>query len=95
MEDEETRDEEVTEDDNREEETRDEIRDNDYANDDEIEMLRTIEDRFSAIETKIDNMISMFVDSGSIVHDVDDIPTENNDDYEDDFIDIDDLDLSI
>lgn len=82
--------------DNREEETRDEIRDNDYVNDDEIEMLRSIEKRFGIIEEKIDNMISMFVDSGATIQDsIDDISEEERSDYEDDFINIDEMDLSL
>lgn len=81
---------------NREEETRDEIRDNDYVNDDEIEMLRSIEERFGILEEKIDNMISMFVDSGATIQDsIDDISEEERSDYEDDFINIDEMDLSL
>lgn len=87
--------EESTED-NREEETKDEIRDNDYVNDDEIEMLRSIEKRFDALEEKLDNAISMFVDSGAIVQDsIDEVSEQERDSYEDDFIDIDEMDLSL
>lgn len=82
--------------DNREEETRDEIRDEVYVNDDEIEMLRTIEKRIDAFETKIDSMISMFVDSGAIIQDsVDYVTEQERDNYADDFIDIDEMDLSL
>ena len=81
---------------NREEETEDEIRDNDYVNDDEIEMLRSIEKRFDAIDEKIDNMISMFVDSGAIVQEsIDDVSEQERKNYEDDFINIDEMDLSL
>ena len=82
--------------DNREEETRDEIRDNDYVNDDEIEMLRSIEKRFNTLEEKIDNMISMYVDSGAIIQEtIDDVSEQERDSYEDDFINIDEMDLSL
>ena len=87
---------EETSEENREEETKDEIRDDVYVNDDEIEMLRTLEKRFDAIDEKIDNMISMFVDSGAIVQDsIDDISEQERESYEDDFINIDEMDLSL
>ena len=75
MEDEEVREEQTEEqseetEDNREDETKDEIRDEVYSNDDEIEMLRSIEKRFDALEEKLDNAISMMVDSGAMVQDV-------------------------
>ena len=98
--DEETRDDEVREEtseeseDNREEETKDEIRDEVYSNDDEIEMLRSIEKRFDALEEKLDNAISMMVDSGAMVRDVVDEPNDNED-YEEDFINLDALDLAL
>lgn len=67
-----------------------------YVNDDEIEMLRSIEKRFDAIDEKIDNMISMFVDSGAIVQDsIDDVSEQERKNYEDDFINIDEMDLSL
>lgn len=67
-----------------------------YANDDEIEMLRSIEKRFDAIDEKIDNMISMFVDSGAIVQEsIDDVSEQERKNYEDDFINIDEMDLSL
>ena len=81
---------------NREEETRDEIRDNDYVNDDEVEMLRSIEERFNGLDAKLDmisDAISLFVQNGATITDVDD--SENESDYEDDFIGIDDLDLTL
>ena len=82
--------------DNREEETSDEIRDNVYVNDDEIEMLRSIEKRFDALEEKMDNMISMYVDSGAIVQEtIDTVSEQEREDYEEDFIDIDEMDLSL
>ena len=82
--------------DNREEETRDEIRDNDYVNDDEVEMLRTIEERFKGLDVKLDKIsdaISLFVQNGATITDVSD--DEEEEDYKDDFIGIDDLDLSL
>lgn len=82
--------------DNREEETRDEIRDEVYVNDDEIEMLRSIEKKFAVLEEKIDTMISMYVDYGGIVQDsVDDVSEQERENFEDDFINIDDLDLKL
>ena len=80
----------------REEETTDEIRDNVYVNDDEIEMLRSIEKRFDALEEKMDNMISMYVDSGAIVQEtIDTVSEQEREGYEEDFIDIDEMDLSL
>ena len=80
----------------REEETTDEIRDNIYVNDDEIEMLKGIETRLNTFEEKLDNIISMIVDSGAIIQDsVDDISEQERQNYRDDFIDIDDLDLAL
>ena len=87
---------EETSEDNREEETKDEIRDEVYVNDDEVEMLRSMEKRFDALETKIDNMISMYVDSGAIIQDkVDDISEQERENYDDDFINIDSMDLTL
>lgn len=80
----------------REEETKDEIRDEVYVNDDEIEMLRSMEKRFDALEEKIDNMISMYVDSGAIIQDsIDDVSELERESYEDDFINIDEMDLKL
>ena len=100
MEDEEVREEQTEEqseetEDNREEETKDEIRDEVYSNDDEIEMLRSIEKRFDALEEKLDNAISMMVDSGAMVQDVIDDSESDAEDYEEDFINIDELDLAL
>lgn len=82
--------------DEREEETKDEIRDEVYVNDDEIEMLRSMEKRFDALEEKIDNMISMYVDSGAIIQDsIDDVSEKERESYEDDFINIDEMDLKL
>ena len=78
------------------EENVDDNRDEVYVNDDEIEMLRSIEKKFGVLEEKIDNMISMYVDSGAIIQDsVDEISEQENEDYEDDFINIDSMDLTI
>ncbi len=80
----------------REEETEDEIRNEVYVNDDEVEMLRSIEERFTALEDKLDNVLSMMVDSGAIIQDsVDTISEEEKKDYNDDFINIDEMDLSL
>lgn len=93
---------EVSED-SREEETGDEIRDNDYVNDDEIEMLRKIEerlnefdDKFNSISEKMENVLSMIVDSGAIIQDsVDDVSEIERKAYDEDFINIDAMDLSL
>lgn len=83
-------------DDEREEETVDEIRDNAYANDDIIEMIKSMEKRFDAFDEKLDNAISMMVDSGAMVHDMaDESERESVEDFEDDFINIDELDLAL
>lgn len=77
----------------REEETSEEIRDETYVNDDEIEMLRSIEKRFNVLEEKLDNTISMFVDSGAIIQER--IDDKTSDEYEEDFVSIDDLNLTL
>ena len=78
------------------EENVDDNRDEAYVNDDEIEMLRSIEKKFGVLEEKIDNMISMYVDSGAIIQDsIDEISEPEREDYEDDFINIDSMDLTI
>lgn len=83
-------------DEEREEETKDEIRDEVYVNDDEIEMLRSMEKRFDALEEKIDNMISMYVDSGAIIQDsIDNVSETERESYDDDFINIDEMDLKL
>ena len=87
--------------DEREEETRDEIRDEDYVNDDEIEMDRSIEEKLDKVLGKLDSMydtIAMFVDSGMVIREAN--PLESNDitegdDFASDFMSIDDLDFSI
>lgn len=85
--------------DDREEETKDEIRDEDYANDDEIEMDDSMERRLEKIEgmlTSIKDTLSLFVDSGAIIREnVSDEGEISEDDFAEDFIDIDELDLSL
>lgn len=85
--------------DEREEETKDEIRNGIYVNDDEIEMLKSIDNKFNMLEEKLDNIISMFVDSGAIVqegiNEISEQEKEDYEDYEDDFINIDEMDLSL
>lgn len=93
--------EETPSNDEREEEIKDEIRDEDYANDDEIEMDRSIEKKLDALMGKLDSIsdtIAMFVDSGMVIReanplDVDEDITEE--DFAGDFKSIDDLDFSI
>ena len=87
---------ETSEEDTREEETKDEIRDEVYVNDDEIEMLRKIEERLNGFDEKLDNVISMIVDSGAIIQDsVDEVFEDSAEEYDEDFINIDAMDLSL
>lgn len=85
----------------REEETVDEIRDEDYANDDEIEMDRAIEDKLDKVLGKLDSMydtISMFVDSGMTIREpnpLDEGEITDGEDFASEFVGIDDLDFSI
>ena len=95
--------------DNREEETvdeirdndyvnDDEIRDNDYVNDDEIEMLRKIEERLNSFDAKFDAImgaVSMFVDGGAIINENVETGDITEDDFAEEFLDIEDLDFSI
>lgn len=86
--------------DKREEETVDEIRDEDYVNDDEIEMDRSIEDKLDKVMGKLDSIfdtISMFVDSGAVIREANpnDVVTESDDDFAEEFMTIDELDWSI
>lgn len=82
--------------DNREEETSDEIRDEDYREDDMIEMLRSIEDKIGEFTKRFDaieDTISLFVQSGATIRE--DFDEETRDDFEEDFVSIDDLDLTL
>lgn len=84
--------------DNREEETSDEIRDDVYVNDDEIEMLRKIEERLNSFDAKFDAImgaVSMFVDGGAIINENVDSGDITEDDFAEEFLDIEDLDFSI
>lgn len=91
--------EEETSDEICEEETRHEIREEETLNDIRAKVYMNnyeIEKRFSALEEKLDNMISMLVDSGATIQNsIDDISEEEADNYEDDFINIDEMDLSL
>ena len=85
----------------REEETVDEIRDEDCANDDEIEMDRAIEDKLDKVLGKLDSVydtISMFVDSGMTIREpnpLDEGEITDGEDFASEFVGIDDLDFSI
>ena len=85
----------------REEETVDEIRDEDYVNDDEIEMDRAIEEKLDKIMGKLDSVfdtISMFVDSGMTIREpnpLDEGEITEGEDFASEFVGIDDLDFSI
>lgn len=92
-------------DDVREDETVDEIRDNDYVNDDEVEMDRSIEEKLNTLFDKIDGFsakldsiydtVSMFVDSGAVIREDANGITETDDDFADEFMTIDELDFSL
>ena len=85
-----------TNDDEREEETKYEIRDEDYREDDIIEMLRELKENFVSLRTDIDSVkqsISAFVDNGAVIREDEDI--SDTDDFADDFVEIEDMDLSI
>ena len=91
---------EETNDDFREEETSDEIRDEVYVNDDEVEMLKKIENRLDEFEGKLGSIfdtISMFVDSGMIIREANPLDSDitEGEDFAQDFMSIDDLDFSI
>lgn len=91
----------------REMETKDEIRDEDYANDDEIEMERSESKEIEDLRKTVDEMngklnsifdsISMFVDSGAVIRE-NDFMNENitkGDDLGVDFQTIEELDWSL
>lgn len=103
----ETKKEETKEEPKREEETKDEIRNNVYANDDEIEMERksneeimNIKNNMEKMDAKIDKLFesfSVFVDSGAIVreNDVDNSNVTKGNDFAQDFKTIEELDWSL
>lgn len=62
----------------------------------QYEVLKEFESKFAALENKLDNVVSMMVDSGAIIQDsVSTISEEEKEDYLDDFINIDEMDLSL
>ena len=82
--------------DNREEETKAEIRDEDYREDDMIEMLRGMKDELQKLHEEnvgIKEAIAAFIDNGAIIRETDD--ASDIDDFADDFIDIENMDLSV
>ena len=82
--------------DEREEETSDEIRDEDYRENDMIEMLRNLESKIDSFMMRFDSIedtLSMFVQSGATIRE--DFDEETRDEFEDDFVSIDELDLSL
>lgn len=83
-------------DDVREEETENEIRDEDYREDDIIEMLRELKENFISLRNDIDSVkesVSAFVDNGAVIREDEDI--SDTDDFADDFVEIEDMDLSV
>lgn len=66
------------------------------VNNEQMEILNSLVKRLDAFEEKLDNAIAMIVDSGGIIQDViDDRSEKDKNNYADDFIDIDKLDLSL
>lgn len=95
--DEEKKDENTQEEtDPREDETKDEIRDEDYREDDIIEMLREMKAEFAEIKTEMGSMreaFGTFVDNGATIRETED--ASDTDDFADDFVPIEEMDLSI
>ena len=60
-----------------------------------LESLNKIEATISKFNEKLDNMISMSIDSGAIINDRFNNQEEPISNYAEDFIDIDNMDLSI
>lgn len=93
----EIKDEEIQENsDEREEETKDEIRDEDYREDDILEMLREFKQELGDIRGGLENVktaISAFVDNGAVIRESDD--SDDVDDFADDFVAIEDMNLSL
>lgn len=68
-----------------------------YAHDDIIEMLRKIEDMVSAFDArfdKVEDAMAMFVENGAIIRESDEVNIPDNSDFSD-FVDIDNLDLTL
>jgi hypothetical protein len=94
--DEETVEEKENNNDEREEETKDEIRDEDYREDDMIEILRGIRDELDNLKAQnaaLKESIAAFVDNGAVIRESDD--SSDTDDFADDFVQIEDMDLSL
>ena len=94
--DEEIREEETSDEGTREEETTDEIRDEDYREDDMIEILRGIRNELDNLKVQnvaLKESIAAFVDNGAVIHENDD--SSDTDDFADDFVQIEDMDLSL
>lgn len=92
-------DENVTENDEANEDavTTEEDKRNDYAHDDIIEMLRKIEDKISSFDArfdKVEDAMAMFVENGAIIREADEVSVPDNSDFSD-FVDIDNLDLTL
>lgn len=78
------------------EETKDEIRDEDYRENDILEMLRALKAEFESLRNDINGVkqgISEFVDNGAVIREDEDI--SDTDDFADDFVEIEDMDLSV
>ena len=68
-----------------------------YAHDDIIEMLRKVEEtvsRFDARFDKVEDSLAMFVENGAIIREADETNIPDNSDFSD-FVDIDNLDLTL
>ena len=68
-----------------------------YAHDDIIEMLRKIEEMVSTFDARFDRVedaMAMFVENGAIIRETDEASIPDNSDFSD-FVDIDNLDLTL
>lgn len=77
--------------------TTEEDKRNDYAHDDIIEMLRKIEDMVSSFNArfdKVEDAMAMFVENGAVIHEGETDENTPDSDFSD-FLDIDNLDLTL
>ena len=81
----------------REEETKDEIRDEDYMQDDTIEMLRGLKEEINELRSSMNSMkdsMAIFIENGGTVREIDEEETEIDNPYEK-WVAIEDMDFSL
>ena len=81
----------------REEETKDEIRDEDYRQDDTIEMLRGLKEEINELRASMNSMkdsMAIFIENGGTVREIDEEETEIDNPYEK-WVAIEDMDFSL